>query len=184
MHVDFAFPKCDPLTVNILSNLGRLRRRRRVEEDRHDEARRFADEGIRADYRCKLFRRADHDSDPCAHMLGDCRLELGLQRRLALLASEQEIAAGDIGPGLLESEPGCDVPQILHLQLTLAEIHSAKQCDIGRHAASSRREACARASSVTDAPDSIRAISSRRSSALSLRTWVRVPSGPWLFSIR
>ena len=39
-----------------------------------------------------------------------------------------------------------------------------------RHAASSSRAACARASSVTVAPDSIRAISSRRSASVSLRT--------------
>ena len=53
-----------------------------------------------------------------------------------------------------------------------------------RHAASSSLAAWARASSVTAAPDSMRAISSRRSAASSLRTVVRVPSSPWLFSIR
>ena len=52
------------------------------------------------------------------------------------------------------------------------------------HAASVSRAAWARASSVIAAPDSMRAISSQRSSGDSLRTVVRVPSAPWLFSIR
>src|SRR5438045_4254178 len=41
------------------------------------------------------------------------------------------------------------------------------------HAASNNLAACARASSVTEAPESMRAISSRRSASFSLRTVVR-----------
>ena len=52
------------------------------------------------------------------------------------------------------------------------------------HAASSSRAAWARASSVIAAPDSIRAISSRRSSGVSLRTVVRVAPSSCAFSIR
>ena len=47
------------------------------------------------------------------------------------------------------------------------------------HAASSSRSACARASSVTVAPDSIRAISSRRSASSRARTPVRVTTPSW-----
>src|SRR5829696_2176224 len=52
------------------------------------------------------------------------------------------------------------------------------------HAASNNRAACARASSVTAAPDNIRAISSRRSSLSRRRTVVLVPSAPCVFSMR
>ena len=49
--------------------------------------------------------------------------------------------------------------------------------------ATSSRPACARASSVTSAPDSMRAISSRRSAASSRRTPVRVTVPSWLLAI-
>src|SRR5690606_33742498 len=52
------------------------------------------------------------------------------------------------------------------------------------YAASISRAAWARASSVIAAPESMRAISSQRSSGESFLTVVRVPSGPWLFSMR
>src|SRR4051794_17110153 len=102
-----------------------------------------------------------------------------------MIAGEKQVAAGNVGSSILEPELSGDVLEVGHLERALADqVHAAQQGDIRSHAASSRRVACARASSVTDAPDSIRAISSRRSSAESLRTVVRVPSPPWLFSIR
>src|SRR4051795_5610901 len=52
------------------------------------------------------------------------------------------------------------------------------------HAASSSRSAWARASSVTWAPDSILAISSRRRASSRRWTLVRVTRPAWLFSIR
>ena len=52
------------------------------------------------------------------------------------------------------------------------------------HAASNSRAAWARASSVIAAPDSMRAISSRLSSVVSLRTKVRVDPSSCDFSMR
>jgi hypothetical protein len=107
------------------------------------------------------------------------------QHRLALVAPKKEIAARDIGTCRLKAEPIGDGLEVRHPERALADqIHAAKQRDVRSHAASRRREAWARASSVIDAPDSIRAISSRRSSAESLRTVVRVPWASWHFSIR
>src|SRR6185503_11318326 len=123
----------------------------------------------------------DHRLNGTAHMLGKGSLEHPLHRRFLLLAGEQQVAACDEGFGRVQSNFAGDALEILHLELASADVHRAQERDIGRHAASSRREAWARASSVIEAPDSIRAISSRRSSSESLRTVVRVPSAPWLF---
>src|SRR5690348_4272874 len=111
-------------------------------------------------------------------------LQRALDYRFALFAVEQQVAAGDKGSRTFEAEVGGHPLEIVHLKNASANVHRPKQCDIGHHAALSRREACARASSVIEAPESIRAISSRRSSAESLRTVVRVPSDPCVFSIR
>src|SRR5205823_10077776 len=107
-----------------------------------------------------------------------------LDGQFALLADEEQVAAGNEGARRSVSQAPGKRLEIRHVQLASADVDCSKQRDTGGHAASSRRDACALASSVIDAPDNIRAISSRRSSALSLRTLVRVPSGPWLFSIR
>src|SRR3569833_3893176 len=149
-----------------------------MKEDRDHPVPRIGSERIATDNSLQLRRGPHHHRHFGSHMLGKSRLQQRLHLAFGEIARKQKIAACDVGADVCEAEIDCDSLEIVHDELAAADIHRPKQRRVTGHAASSSRAAWARASSVIEAPERMRAISSRRSSTLYLRTLVRVPSPP------
>ncbi|CAM2152957.1 hypothetical protein PT2222_20018 [Paraburkholderia tropica] len=133
LHVDFALARDDAFRLLAARRFEQVRGRRGVEKDRDSAIGRRIGEGIGGDDGRHLGGVAQQHADGFARVSLEARFELLLHARCGEAAVEHDIAAGDIGAHVGETERFAHRAQFGHGEFAgAADIHGAQQGDIGR----------------------------------------------------